>query len=135
MTNLMSALRIGASGLRAQRSRLHTTASNIANVQTTRGVDGGPYKRQDPVFRALDLGEGVSGVEVVEVQQDQAPPRRVYDPGHPDSDPEGYVDMPNVNIVEEMVNMISAQRAYDANAMTVDATKKMAQSALGIAQS
>ena len=80
------------------------------------------------------MGDGVAGVQVVEVAEDQAPPRMVYDPGHPDANDEGYVAMPNVNLVEEMVNMITAQRAYDANATAIDVTKKMARSAIAIGE-
>jgi flagellar basal-body rod protein FlgC len=134
MSTLLNALGVSASGLSAQRTRLNATASNIANVQTTRGADGGPYKRLDAVFRTVDGGDGVSGVVVDEVREDQEAPRLAYDPGHPDANGEGYVAMPNVNLVEEMVNMITAQRAYEANASAVDVTKKMARSAIGIAE-
>jgi flagellar basal-body rod protein FlgC len=135
MSTLMSALKVSASGLAAQRARVNATASNIANVHTTRGPDGGPYRRQDPVFETVFQGRGIAGVRVAQIQQDQAPPRQVYDPGHPDANPEGYVGMPNVNLVEEIVNMISAQRSYDANASSIEATRKMARSALGILSS
>ncbi len=132
MSNLFTALRVGAQGMTAQRTRLNTTASNIANVQTTRTEEGGPYKRQDPIFQTVGIDKGVDGVRVDQVIEDQAEPRLVYDPGHPDSNADGYVAMPNVNLVEEMVNMITAQRAYDANASTIDTVKKMAKSALAI---
>lgn len=134
MSSLLNALSVSASGLSAQRTRLNATASNIANVQTTRTPEGGPYKRLDAVFRTVDAGDGVAGVRVDEVREDQEAPRLAYDPGHPDANPEGYVAMPNVNLVEEMVNMITAQRAYEANASAVDVTKKMARSAIGIAE-
>ena len=134
MSTLLNALNVSASGLSAQRTRLNTTASNIANVQTTRSEDGGPYKRLDAVFRTVEGGEGVAGVTVESIQEDQAPPREVYDPGHPDSNAQGYVAMPNVNLVEEMVNMITAQRAYEANASAVDVTKKMARTAISIGE-
>lgn len=132
--SLMTAMQVSASGLSAQRTRLDATSSNIANLQTTRGPDGGPYRRMDPVFSTVAMGDGVAGVEVVEVAQDQAPPRMVFDPGHPDANDEGYVAMPNINLVEEMVNMITAQRAYDANATAIDVTKKMARSAIAIGE-
>lgn len=132
--SLMTAMQVSASGLSAQRTRLDATSSNIANLQTTRGPDGGPYRRMDPVFSTVAMGDGVAGVQVVEVAEDQAPPRMVYDPGHPDANDEGYVAMPNVNLVEEMVNMITAQRAYDANATAIDVTKKMARSAIAIGE-
>jgi flagellar basal-body rod protein FlgC len=135
MSSLLQALNVSASGLAAQRTRLNATASNVANVQTTRGPDGGPYQRLDVVFRSVDAGDGVAGVRVDEVRRDEAEPRTVYDPGHPDSDGEGYVAMPNVNLVEEMVNMITAQRAYEANASAVDVAKNMARAAISIAES
>lgn len=134
MSTLFSALKVSAQGMTAQRTRLNVTSSNIANIQTTRSAEGGPYRRQDPVFQAVDLGDGVSGVEVESIESDQSEPRKVYDPGHPDSDADGYVAMPNINLVEEMVNMITAQRAYEANASVVDTTKKMARSALSIGE-
>ncbi len=134
MSTLFGALQVSASGLSAQRTRLDATASNIANIQTTRGPDGGPFRRLDPVFSSVNMGEGVSGVAVTEVAQDQADPRLVYDPGHPDANDEGYVAMPNINLVEEMVNMVTAQRAYDANASAIDVAKKMARSAIAIGE-
>ncbi len=135
MSTLMSTLQVSAAGLTAQRTRLDTTASNIANIQTTRGPDGGPYKRQDPVFEAVELGQGATMVRVSGIEADQSPPRLVYDPVHPDANPEGYVAMPNINLVEEMVNMITAQRAYEANAASIDTTRKMARSAIAIGES
>ena len=135
MSSIMQALGVSASGLAAQRTRLNATASNVANVQTTRGPDGGPYQRLDVVFETVNAGEGVAGVQVAEVRPDEAEPRQVYDPGHPDADVNGYVGMPNVNLVEEMVNMITAQRAYEANASAVDVAKNMARSAISIAES
>ncbi len=135
MSTLLHALGASASGLSAQRSRLDATASNIANVHTTRGPDGGPYRRQDPVFETLIGKGGLSGVRVAEIAEDQTPARQVFDPGHPDANPEGYVAMPNINLVEEMVNMVSAQRAYEANASSIDATRKMARSALQLLSS
>jgi flagellar basal-body rod protein FlgC len=134
MSTLFSALKVSAQGMTAQRARLNVTSSNIANIQTTRSADGGPYRRQDPVFRTVDMGDGVAGVEVESIESDQNEPRNVYDPGHPDANADGYVAMPNINLVEEMVNMITAQRAYEANASVVDTTKKMARSALGIGE-
>ncbi|MEL6178060.1 MAG: flagellar basal body rod protein FlgC [Myxococcota bacterium] len=134
MSNLFTAFRVSASGMSAQRARINATSSNIANMQTTRSENGGAYQRMDPVFRTVEMGDDVYGVEVTEVARDQSPPRRVFDPGHPDADPEGYVEMPNINLVEEMVNMITAQRAYEANTSVVDSTKKMARAALSMAE-
>ncbi|MEO8181205.1 MAG: flagellar basal body rod protein FlgC [Deltaproteobacteria bacterium] len=139
MLGVFSAIDISASGLSAQRTRMNTIASNLANAQTTRTAAGGPYKRVDPVFEAIALDKmhalspserSVSQVHVSEIVQDQRPGHMVYSPGHPDANKDGYLEYPNVNIVEEMVNMISASRAYEAGISSVEATQKMANSAL-----
>jgi flagellar basal-body rod protein FlgC len=136
-----SALEVAASGLSAERTRMNTIASNLANARTTRTAEGGPYKRLDPVFEATQLnGELVGGpnesavslVKVQRIQQDTRDPQLVYEPGHPDADAKGYVRYPNVNVVEEMVNMITASRAYEAGITSVESIKAMAKSALGI---
>jgi flagellar basal-body rod protein FlgC len=120
---------------------MNTIASNLANARTTRTAEGGPYKRLDPVFQATQLGgdafggpgeSAVSLVKVQRIQQDARDPQLVYEPGHPDADVKGYVRYPNVNVVEEMVNMITASRAYEAGVTSVDSVKAMAKSALGI---
>jgi flagellar basal-body rod protein FlgC len=144
-------LRIGASALNAQRLRLDVISNNIANAETTRTQQGGPYKRQEVVFSAE--GEQrtflphwvparrnsaatpalpVEGVQVNRIQQDETPGQRVYDPTHPDADAEGYVEYPNVNIVTEMTNMLSATRSYEAALASIEATKRMALRALEI---
>lgn len=134
-----------ASGLTAERLRMDVISNNIANVNTTRTADGGPYRRQMVVFeprtsqatfaqllsRTLD-GEAGAGVRVVGITKDNSPTRKVYDPGHPDANKEGYVEMPNINIVTEMVDMITATRAYEANVTSVNASKSMALKALEI---
>jgi len=128
-----SAIDISASGLSAQRRRLDTVAENIANAETTRTERGGPYRRKQVVFEEIalrELGLGQQGVKVREIAEDPRPPHLVYRPGHPDADANGYVAMPNVNIVEEMVDMISATRSYEANATALNATKAMARKAL-----
>jgi flagellar basal-body rod protein FlgC len=142
--DLFSSMRVSASGLDAQTKRMNTISSNIANAETTRGAEGGPYKRKDPVFAAQTdresfgeilqntMDENVQGVQVTEIQDDARPPRLVYNPNHPDANEEGYVAMPNVNPVEEMANMISAQRSYEANVTALGAAKGMAQKALEI---
>ena len=142
--DFFSSMRVSASGLDAQMKRMNTISSNIANAETTRSPEGGPYKRKDPLMAAQTdresfgeilqnhLDESVQGVQVQEVVEDQRPPRMVYNPGHPDANPEGYVAMPNVNTVEEMANMISAQRSYEANVSSMNAAKAMAQKALEI---
>ena len=133
----ISSLNISASGLSAQRQRLDTISSNIANANTTRTPGGGPYRRQEVVFttRAEVLGLAGSrptGVEAPQVVEDATPPRAVYEPGHPDADASGYVQMPNVNVVKEMVDMISASRAYEANVTALNAGKAMVMKALEI---
>ncbi len=141
MLGVFSAMEIAASGLSAQRTRMNTIASNLANAQTTRTAAGGPYKRVDPVFEAIALDKmraispserSVSMVQVSQIVQDQRPGQMVYSPGHPDANADGYLEYPNVNMVEEMVNMITASRAYEAGVTSVDSVKAMAKSALGI---
>ena len=129
------------SALTAERTRLNAIASNVANANTTRGVDGGPYKRKDVVLEAVphqaEFGEILdqastthTEVRVVEVKEDAAAPRMVYNPDHPDANAEGMVAMPNVNPVAEMANMISADRSYQANVNVFQTTKSMALKAL-----
>ena len=141
MLGVFSAMEIAASGLSAQRTRMNTIASNMANAQTTRTAQGGPYKRVDPVFEAVALEKmramtpaesAVSTVRVQQITQDQRPGTLVYQPGNPDANRDGYVEFPNVNVVEEMVNMITASRSYDAGVSSIEAVKGMAQSALQI---
>jgi flagellar basal-body rod protein FlgC len=129
---------IAASAMSASRLRINTIASNIANAETTRTNDGGPYKRKDVVLAATDMKvEGfdqtldrasLKSVRVAGVLEDQTAPRQVYDPGHPDADPNtGVVLYPNITAVTEMVNMVTASNAYKAAAEVVSATKDMAQ--------
>jgi len=140
--DFLSALRISASGLSAERTRVNLAASNLANAESTRGPDGQPYKRLDPVLEAVPFagemaaadGAAPMGVRVTRVQQDPSPGRRVYSPSHPDADAQGFVTLPNVNPVHEVVNLLSASRAYDANASAVDTLKTMATRALDIAR-
>ncbi len=142
--DFFSSMRVSASGLDAQTKRMNTISSNIANAETTRTEDGGPYKRKDAVFGAVTdresfgeilenkLDEQVQGVLVEDIAEDVRPPRMVFNPSHPDADPNGYVAMPNVNPVEEMANMISAQRSYEANITAMNSAKSMAAKALEI---
>jgi len=143
--DLFSSLRVSASGLEAQTRRMNTISSNIANAETTRVEGGeGPYRRKDPIFTATtdkenfgeilqnELDQQVQGVLVEDIHEDTRPPRMVYNPSHPDANEEGYVAMPNVNTVEEMANMISAQRSYEANVTAMGAAKAMAAKALEI---
>jgi flagellar basal-body rod protein FlgC len=181
---VFNSIEISASGLSAERLRMDVTANNIANVETTRTPDGGPYRRQMVVFEprggeetpfqlptalqgfladasdgpgapdsgadsgfgpdalsgfgsgpSLDLGGNFSqgqGVRVVGVVSDPSPPHMVYEPGHPDADANGYVAMPNISTVNEMVDMMSAQRAYEANIAAIDSAKSMFQQAISI---
>ena len=142
--DFFSSMRVSASGLDAQTKRMNTISSNIANAEATRTPEGGPYRRKDPVIAAQtdresfgeilqnELDEKIQGVQVVDIAEDERPPRMVYNPSHPDANAEGYVAMPNVNTVEEMANMISAQRSYEANVTAMNAAKAMAQKALEI---
>ncbi len=141
MLGVFSAMEVAASGLSAERTRMNTVASNLANARTTRTAEGGPYKRLDPVFEAVgldgaqgvvDTEGGVSKVKVARIQQDTRPGMMVYEPSHPDANAQGYVEYPNVNAVEEMVNMITASRAYEAGVTTIDTVKAMGRSALDI---
>ena len=127
------ALRIGASGLSAERLRMDTITSNISNAQTTRTEDGGPYIRKVAVFQeALDAKMKFNGVKAVAIQDDESDLRKVYDPTHVDADEEGYVTYPNVNILNEMADMIASTRAYEAISDSIDASKSMYLKALEI---
>lgn len=137
--SFFDAMNINASGLTAQRLRMDVISENIANVNTTRTAEGGPYQRKTVVFQEIPneiqfsgvFGEAVrrvyqgGGVRVSKIAEDDALGNLTYDPSHPDANEEGYVRMPNVNIVEEMVNMISASRSYEANITAMNTTKAM----------
>jgi flagellar basal-body rod protein FlgC len=137
--NLLDTLQITASGLTAQRLRLQTVASNMANARTTRTEEGGPYKKQMPILQAVsddpfgsNLDRAMSQVQVMGVVESEDPPVMVHDPGHPDADAEGYVAYPNVNVLEEMVDLMTTARTYEANANVLDVTEGMASNALEI---
>ena len=129
-------LDIASTGMAAQRLRVQLIASNIANSETTRTKDGGPYRRKDAVFQSQDLGfSGAlanAGVRVAGISASQEPFLTRYEPGHPDANADGVVSYPNVNPVEEMVNLTEASRAYEANIAVVRSAKAMAASALEI---
>ncbi len=131
----MDAMEISASALTAERTRMNQISSNLANANSTRTAEGGPYRRKDAVFATM-LDEANAkksgGVEVVAVIEDQSAPRLQYDPGHPDARPDGYVAYPNVNVVEEMADMISATRTYEANVTAMKAGMDMQMKALTI---
>jgi flagellar basal-body rod protein FlgC len=142
--DFIDSLKTSATGLSAQRLRMNLIASNLANVNTPRSKDGAIYQRKDAVFSTRStpssfgetlskhMGEGLAGVEVVAIKDDNRPPILKLDPNHPDADEDGFVALPNINVVEEMVNMITATRSYEANVAAVKATKEMASSALEI---
>ncbi len=144
--DFFDALHISSSGLTAQRLRMNLIAANLANMNTTRTKAGGPYRRKDPVFAAQApaasfremLGvrqrELLKEVAVVGIVEDSRPPIKKHDPTHPDADENGYVSMPNINLMEEMVNMISATRSYEANVTAIQSAKAMALKALEIGQ-
>lgn len=144
--SMFKAIDISSSGLTAQRLRMDTISENIANVNTTRTPEGGAYRRKVVVFESRESANRFSGVlkrtlghqdigngvRAVRIAEDNSPFKLVYDPSHPDANAEGYVAMPNVNIVTEMVNMISATRSYEANVKAVQASKDIALKALEI---
>lgn len=134
---VLQSMAISASGLTAERMRMDLISSNIANINTTRTEEGGPYRRKMPVFQEV-LSQNMngdvsgSGVQVAAVKKDQNPPKMVYDPEHPDANGKGYVAMPNIDIVKEMVDLVSATRTYEANVTVLNAAKDMALKALTI---
>jgi len=138
--DILSAMKISGSALKAERARLNITAMNLANANTTRTMEGGPYRAKSVIFQAQPLPGAFAGtldsklrqVEVAAVVEDQAPFRQVYDPGNPDADGDGMVLLPNVNLVEQMTDMIEGQRSYEANATALDTVKSMALRALDI---
>jgi len=137
---VFSAMEVAASGLSAERSRMNIVAGNLANARTTRTAEGGPYRRLDPVFAAKPVDprsfdpvlRKVETVELAEVRPDTTPGALVYEPGHPDASADGYVEYPNVNVVTEMVNMMTASRAYEAGVTSIESLKAMARAALRI---
>lgn len=138
----MDAMMISASALVAERTRMNLISSNLANATTTRTPEGGPYKRKDAVFAATSMQNSFAsmldkksqpdakGVEVMEIVEDQRPPRLQYEPGHPDANAQGYVAYPNVNVVEEMADMINVTRSYEANVTASKASMDMQMKAM-----
>ena len=128
--------KVSASALAAQRGRMNTIASNMANINSTQTEAGGPYKKKEVVFSTLPIGSespsSLEGVKLDQVVDSQEPFKKIYDPGHPDADKDGFVSMPNINIMEEMVNMMMATRAYEANVTTFNMSKTMFLRALEI---
>jgi flagellar basal-body rod protein FlgC len=134
MSSLLSALKISGSGLLAQKIRLNVAATNIANADVTRTVEGGPYRAKDVVLKAVPLEDdpNLEKVEVVGIVDDPAPFREVYDPGHPDADERGIVKYPNVDIIAEMIELLSASRTYQANLTVLSTAKTMAMRTLDL---
>ena len=144
MSGIFSVFRIAASALTAQRLRMDVIASNVANAETTRTESGeGAYRRQQVVFAAeqpelrgaRQIGAPGQGIRVQAILEDETPGHRAYDPSHPDADEEGFVTYPNVNLVTEMTDMLSATRSYEANTTVFNSLKAMAQQAIDIARS
>jgi flagellar basal-body rod protein FlgC len=137
---LITGLGATGSALNAQKTRLDLIAQNIANAQTTRSADGGPYQRQVVTFEAqlanrlarAGQGAGPTGVKVASISNDPTPGQKIYDPRHPDADVQGMVAMPNVNVSTEMVDLITASRTYEANLSVVKAARQMAQKTIEI---
>jgi flagellar basal-body rod protein FlgC len=138
--SLMDAISVSASGLTAQRKRLEVLVSNLVNANTTQAPGKEPFRRKDVVFSAtnpqLTFGaafeDAVQGVEISNIVTDRSEPIKRYEPGHPNADKDGYVSYPNVNPMEEMVNILSATRSYEANLQAVSMAKEMEQKALEI---
>lgn len=131
--SIFSGMRISASGLSAERLRLDIISSNVANIRTTRTEDGGAYRRKTAIFSEnYDKQLGMLGVKTVAIEGGKSPLRKEYDPSHPDADNQGYVEYPNVDILVEMSDLISASRAYESNVDTLNAQKNMISKALEI---
>lgn len=143
--SLFGSLKISASSLFAQRLRMDVISNNVANVNSTRGEDGQAYRRQSVVFREQTQGVAFGdllgratgsttpgGVQVTEIHRDRSAPRKVHEPTHPDADAEGFIYLPNIDVVTEMTDLVSASRAYQASTTVINATKAIAQSALSI---
>jgi len=142
--SLFSVLSVSASGMAAQRTRAELLVQNLANSETTRTPEGGPYRRQDAVFESApqtspfsavfqtEMDSGVNGVEVAEVVQDASEPEKRYMPGHPDADAEGYVAFPRINPAEDMVDLLSAQRGFEGNVAAMTAVKDMIEHSIDL---
>jgi flagellar basal-body rod protein FlgC len=147
--DLFKMFAISGAGMSAQRSRMSVITGNLANTETTRTPEGGPYRRRDVIFQAvpltgdfsdlltenlLDRPEGLLSVEVVGIRQSSRPPRQIFDPNHPDANPNGYVSLPDINVIEEMVDLLSAVRSYEANLTAYNATKSLVRRLLDISR-
>ena len=133
--SVFSVFHIAGSALTAQSMRLNAVASNLANADSAVGADGKPYRAKQVVFEATPVqGDAAQGVRVQQVVEDASPARMVYDPRHPGADEKGYVAMPNVSVVDEMVNMISASRSYQTNAEVMNTAKQLLLKTLTLGQ-
>jgi len=143
--SLFSALSVSASGMAAQRTRAALLVENIANSETTRTPEGGPYRRKDAIFSSEQMGsafgselqaqlggEQLTGVKVAGISVDNSAPEKRYMPGHPDADAQGYVALPNVNPAEDMVDLMGANRSYQANVAAISAVKDMIQKSIDL---
>ena len=140
--DFLTSMKISSSGLNVQRKLMETVSSNLANIETTRTPEGGPYRRKEVVVSALpledsfsellksELGENVLQTIITDIIEDQSEPRLVFDPNHPDSNEAGYVAMPNVDLMTEMVNLVTSTRGFEANVTAMNAAKAMAQRAI-----
>ncbi len=132
--SMLNVFNIAGSALSAQSMRLNVVASNLANADSVAGPDGQPYRARQVVFAARPVEGGALGVRVTGIVEDLAPPRIVYDPKNPAANEQGFVTMPNVNVVEEMVNMISASRAYQNNVEVMNTARTLMQKTLALGQ-
>lgn len=140
--DILSTFKISGSAMRAQSQRLDTISSNLANVETTSTPEGGPYKKKSVYFQSAPLSfkeqldgnlhNSTQGVKVTKIIEDQSPGRKVYNPSHPDANADGYIELPNISVMEEMVDMMSATRSYQTNATVIKSAKRMALKALEI---
>jgi flagellar basal-body rod protein FlgC len=132
--SLFNIFNVSGSAMSAQAQRLNTVASNLANADSVTSPTGEAYRAKQVVFEAVQHGNGATGVKVAQVVDDPSPLKQVYDPKHPMADAKGYVNMPNVNVVDEMVNMLSASRSYQTNVETMNAAKSLLLKTLQIGQ-
>ena len=142
--DILTSMKISASALKAQRTRMNAIGTNIANIDTTRTPEGGPFRKREVIFQSNNKDfagqlssrqrDGIAGVEVSQIRANTSPPRMVYNPGHPDADADGQVAMPDIDLMEQVADMMSATRAYEANVTVVRSAKRMALKALEIGQ-
>lgn len=132
--DITRALGVATTAIEAQRVRIEVIASNLANAQTTQTAEGGPFVRKDVVFGSVELDDGSVGVDVAGIVPDPSEGPRIYAPGHPDADTDGYLRLPNVNVMTEMVDLMSAVRAYEASVTAAESARDMAKKTLEIAR-